>query len=209
MFYVELVAPFFVFGPRPLRLVGFVSLVLLQTLIAATGNYGFFNVLSVILCLSLLDDRDWCRLRSVRDLAWFRRTGTLDSKGTKSARWSLPRRVITGLIGSLLLIATGGLVIEKLSPAAPIPGSAFVPLSVYTLAIEGMVEKDRAGAVLSPAGSRALTRPCSTRSLLNRFLAQFDHAVLVRKIGHEQREQPGREKETARGEQCQPVVTDV
>ncbi len=59
MFYVELVAPFFIFGPRPLRLAGFVSLVLLQGLIAATGNYGFFNVLSVVLCLSLLDDRDW------------------------------------------------------------------------------------------------------------------------------------------------------
>ena len=58
MFYAELVAPFFVFGPRVLRRVGFVSLVLLQLLILATGNYGFFNLLAIVLCLSVLDDRD-------------------------------------------------------------------------------------------------------------------------------------------------------
>ena len=59
MFYAELIAPFFVFGPRPIRLVGFASLVLLQLLIAATGNYGFFNLLAVVICLCILDDRDW------------------------------------------------------------------------------------------------------------------------------------------------------
>ncbi len=59
--YAELVAPFFIFGPRILRRIGFVSLVLLQVLIAATGNYGFFNLLTAILCLSVLDDRDWKR----------------------------------------------------------------------------------------------------------------------------------------------------
>ena len=58
MFYAELVAPFFVFGPRVLRRVGFVSMVLLQLLIMATGNYGFFNLLAIVLCLSVLDDRD-------------------------------------------------------------------------------------------------------------------------------------------------------
>ena len=57
MFYAELVAPFFVFGPRPHRLVGFTSLVVLQVLIAATGNYGFFNLLAVVICFCILDDR--------------------------------------------------------------------------------------------------------------------------------------------------------
>src|SRR5262249_28218371 len=38
MFYAELIAPFFVLGPRVLRRIGFVSLVLLQVLILATGN---------------------------------------------------------------------------------------------------------------------------------------------------------------------------
>ena len=52
MFWAELIAPFFVFGPRRVRMVGFWSLVLLQVLIAATGNYGFFNLLTIVLCLT-------------------------------------------------------------------------------------------------------------------------------------------------------------
>jgi hypothetical protein len=56
MFAVELGASWFALGPRALRLVGFVLLVGLQILIAATGNYTFFNLLAVSLCLSLLDD---------------------------------------------------------------------------------------------------------------------------------------------------------
>ena len=61
LFFVELVAPFFVFGPRRVRMLGFLLLVLLQVLIAATGNYGFFNLLTITLCLLLLDDKQWPR----------------------------------------------------------------------------------------------------------------------------------------------------
>ena len=61
MFWAELVAPFFVFGPRRVRMLGFWSILSLQALIAATGNYGFFNLLSAVLCLILVEDRDWGR----------------------------------------------------------------------------------------------------------------------------------------------------
>lgn len=53
MFAVELAAPWFVFFRR-LRLPGVGVLLLLQLLIAATGNYGFFNLLTAVLCLSWL-----------------------------------------------------------------------------------------------------------------------------------------------------------
>lgn len=56
MFAIELVAPFLIFGPRPARLVAAGALGFLQLAIAATGNYGFFNLLSLALCLLLLDD---------------------------------------------------------------------------------------------------------------------------------------------------------
>lgn len=56
MFVVELLCPLLVFGPRHARLVAFSGMVLLQVLIALTGNYGFFNILTVVLCLLLLDD---------------------------------------------------------------------------------------------------------------------------------------------------------
>ena len=57
MFLVEVVVPFFIFAPRKLRLVAFVPLAGLQLLILSTGNYGFFNLLTLALCLTLLDDR--------------------------------------------------------------------------------------------------------------------------------------------------------
>lgn len=56
MFAIELVVPWLVLGPRRARLLAFGPLVLLQVLIAATGNYTFFNLLTATLCLPLLDD---------------------------------------------------------------------------------------------------------------------------------------------------------
>ena len=65
VFWAELVAPFLVFGPRRVRMVGFASIVLLQILIAATGNFGFFNLLTIVLCTTLVEDRDWGRKQDV------------------------------------------------------------------------------------------------------------------------------------------------
>jgi hypothetical protein len=56
MYVIEIVVPFLVFGPRRLRLTAGVVLILFQAGIAATGNYGFFNLLSAVLCISLFDD---------------------------------------------------------------------------------------------------------------------------------------------------------
>jgi len=53
---VEIVAPFFIWAPRRLRHVAAGFLVVLQIAIAATGNYCFFNLLTVALCLLLFDD---------------------------------------------------------------------------------------------------------------------------------------------------------
>ncbi len=59
MFVIELGAPWLIFAPprfARLRLSAFVLLVLGQLGIAVTGNYGFFNLLSLTLCVPLLDD---------------------------------------------------------------------------------------------------------------------------------------------------------
>ncbi len=56
MFVIELVLPFLIPFGRRARLVAFAGFVLLQVAIAATGNYGFFNLLSAVLCVPLLDD---------------------------------------------------------------------------------------------------------------------------------------------------------
>jgi hypothetical protein len=153
MFYAELVAPFFIFGPRILRRVGFASLVLLQLLIMATGNYGFFNLLAIVLCLSVLDDRD------LKDLATtLHRKGeapregeatredeahwegeapseTLPTPARTKARppgWSLLRRVAVGIVGGALVAVTGAQTIETVWPHAVIP----LPVQMIAQAIE-------------------------------------------------------------------------
>jgi predicted DCC family thiol-disulfide oxidoreductase YuxK len=58
---VEIIAPFFIWAPRRLRHIAAGSLVALQIVIAATGNYCFFNLLAVALCLLLIDDALWAK----------------------------------------------------------------------------------------------------------------------------------------------------
>ena len=53
---VEIIVPFFIWAPRRWRLLACGLLVFLQLLIAATGNYCFFNLLTIALCLLLIDD---------------------------------------------------------------------------------------------------------------------------------------------------------
>jgi hypothetical protein len=56
MFAIELGAPFLIFAPRRLRFCGGGAIAFLQILILLTGNYTFFNLLTLALCLLLLDD---------------------------------------------------------------------------------------------------------------------------------------------------------
>jgi uncharacterized membrane protein YphA (DoxX/SURF4 family) len=59
---IELLAPFLLFGPRIARYIGVCLLMLLQLAILLTGNYAFFNLLSLALCLWGLDDRTFAPL---------------------------------------------------------------------------------------------------------------------------------------------------
>ena len=55
-FAIELVVPFAIFAGRRARLAAAGAFALLQVVIAATGNYGYFNLLVLLLCVPLLDD---------------------------------------------------------------------------------------------------------------------------------------------------------
>ena len=64
-FVIELVVPFGALLPsrfRRIRLSACVVMCLLQIGIALSGNYGFFNLLTIVLYLSMLDDRTIGRL---------------------------------------------------------------------------------------------------------------------------------------------------
>jgi lipase maturation factor 1 len=56
VFFVELVVPFLIFAPRRIRFLAARAIVVLQVLILLTGNYAFFNVLTIGFCLFLVDD---------------------------------------------------------------------------------------------------------------------------------------------------------
>ncbi|HEY6291765.1 MAG TPA: lipase maturation factor family protein [Terriglobia bacterium] len=61
VFIFEIGVPFLVLAPRRLRRAGAFLIIGFQLLIAFTGNYAFFNLLTIVLCLLLLDDALWGR----------------------------------------------------------------------------------------------------------------------------------------------------
>ena len=105
MFVVELGVPWFIFGPRRVRLAAFFAFVALQVLIATTGNYAFFNLLAVVLCISLLDDDALDVVKT-----------ELSPQRLEFARWpeepappTLARRLRTAVLAVLALpLATAG-----------------------------------------------------------------------------------------------------
>ncbi|MEY2504243.1 MAG: hypothetical protein QOG27_523, partial [Verrucomicrobiota bacterium] len=66
---VEVVVPFFIWAPRRFRHIAGILLIALQIAIAATGNYCFFNLLTIALCLLLFDDKFRTRLVGRRNAA--------------------------------------------------------------------------------------------------------------------------------------------
>jgi predicted DCC family thiol-disulfide oxidoreductase YuxK len=55
-FFVELLLPFLIFFPRRLRFFAAFGILLLQSCILITGNYNWFNLQTMLLCLLLFDD---------------------------------------------------------------------------------------------------------------------------------------------------------
>lgn len=78
MFVLELAAPLFVLGPRLMRVTGALGLIALQLGLIASGNYAFYNVLTLVLSLPLLDDAVF---------AWVLGRPGLPMPVTRSPRW--------------------------------------------------------------------------------------------------------------------------
>ncbi|MGE5178819.1 MAG: lipase maturation factor family protein [Bacteroidota bacterium] len=76
---IEGLAPFLVFGPRRIRFLGAGLVAALQILILLTGNYGFFNWLTLALCVACLDDGVW-------PASWLRRMREEDAARGERAR---------------------------------------------------------------------------------------------------------------------------
>ncbi|MEA3212168.1 MAG: hypothetical protein QOE70_5225 [Chthoniobacter sp.] len=60
--FIELVVPWFAFGPRPARHVAGILLTSFQVFLIVSGNLSFLNWLTIVPCLACLDDTFWSRL---------------------------------------------------------------------------------------------------------------------------------------------------
>ncbi len=70
MFAIELGVPFLIFLPRMFRAIACAIMIVFQLLIFATGNYCFFNLLTIALCFLLLDDDHWRAMMPRRLEQW-------------------------------------------------------------------------------------------------------------------------------------------
>lgn len=98
-FIFELIVPLFIFLPRPFRLIAAYLLILLQVLIALSGNYAFFNLLTIALCILLLDDRAITKLLP----ASLKTKIQIENEATKP----MPKTTKAGLIVACLFFALG------------------------------------------------------------------------------------------------------
>jgi len=71
MYVLEIGVPLLIFGNREMRLVACAGTVFLQVMIMATGNYNFFNLLTIALALTLIDDGGWARVLPARVVQGF------------------------------------------------------------------------------------------------------------------------------------------
>lgn len=95
-FLVELLVPLLLLMPRRLRVTGGVFVLVLEALILLTGSYNFFNLLTIVLCLALLDDTH------LRALPWFRQP-----QRSWLTRAVVPVALLHVLMGTSLILATG------------------------------------------------------------------------------------------------------
>ena len=112
MFVAEVVVPFSIFMPPRFRIVrigGALAMIAFQLSIAATGNYGFFNLLAIVLCVPLLDDRFLHRSLPVR------REPTQPE--------SSERRVLVGTVSAVLLVLSALSAFREAAYTVPAPWS--------------------------------------------------------------------------------------
>lgn len=126
----EIIVPFFIWAPRHLRLIAAGLLIFLQFAIAITGNYCFFNLLTIALCLLLIDDSVAASLR---------RGGIrYPVASTATQRRGYNRRAVTERLSTYGAI---GVIIVTLPINAWLIFSAFKPLCRPPRALASLYER--------------------------------------------------------------------
>jgi hypothetical protein len=151
---VELVMPWFAFGPRPLRLVAGCAMIAFQATLVASGNLAFLNWLTLVPLIALLDDDFVTRLAPRHVRAWL---GRRLARGGAPAR--LPHRVACYLLAAVFVLHSCG-PIENLASKHQAMNRSYDRLSLentygafgsvdevrHELVIEGTLDADPAHA---------------------------------------------------------------
>jgi predicted DCC family thiol-disulfide oxidoreductase YuxK len=142
---VEIIVPFFIWAPRRLRLIAAGLLIFLQVAIATTGNYCFFNLLTIALCLLLTDDSVVAALRRsvMRDRLARLAAQHRDYSGAPGRR-ALPDR-LRGYTAIAMIIVT-------LPINAWLIFSAFKPLARPPRALEDIYDRLEAFRIVNGYG---------------------------------------------------------
>jgi len=98
-FVVELGLPLLIFAPRRLRFCAACSILLLQSCILLTGNYNWFNLQTVLLCLPLFDDAAVARIVPRRLRAWL-------PLHRAAPQPRAPIRILVGAAAALLVLCS-------------------------------------------------------------------------------------------------------
>jgi hypothetical protein len=139
-FLAELVAPWFVFWPRPARHIAGIIIVLFQITLILSGNLSFLNWLTIVPALACFDDGFWSR---ILPLIIVRKAETakklaIPSRAMLTAAW-----IITAIVAVLSIRP----VINMLSPEQ-IMNTSYDPLDlVNTYGAFGTVGRERLNVI--------------------------------------------------------------
>lgn len=101
---IELAVPFLIFLPRRVRMTAAAWMIGLQVLILLTGNYAFFNILTIALCVFLFDDQALARLIPAR----FRERAPVSESMPGKAR-----KAVAAVLTALILALGAGHFVES------------------------------------------------------------------------------------------------
>jgi lipase maturation factor 1 len=121
VFTMELGIPFLIFAPRRFRQIGAGMIVVFQLLIAITGNYCFFNLLTIILCVLLFDDRFFTRWLPSK-LTSRLTEGNAENKVTSN--FAPAARLMRAALVVVILLVSGSEMLSSFRHRNAVPGFA-------------------------------------------------------------------------------------
>jgi hypothetical protein len=149
---VEVLAPFGVFGPRPVRTAAGALIVVFQAILIASGNLSFLNWLTLIIGLACFDDQLLLQALPRR----FRERLQTRLLGVAEAKPSRPRRIVSIVLAVVIACLSLNPVVNLLSPRQAMNAS-FEPFNlVNTYGAFGSVSRERYEVIIEGTADSAI-----------------------------------------------------